>query len=759
MPSLLSRLRALPPSGLDLLVWTLPLLGLSIVAGLWMLVLGQLEGERRQLEREAEARLIGLTQAYEDYARRSLQQVDQIMRFAALQVEQDPHGRDWTTQVRITLLRLGLVEQPGVLGVYLGDAAGQVLPEGEPPPFQGLAGREFFEVQRESSGLGLFVGRTMAASSGARRWWLPLSRRVQDADGTFVGVIVVLMDPRHFSEFYRVSQFGREGAVALLGSDGRLLARRAGERQWFGEDAGEDALLLQLARWPEGSYLARNRLDGVERRVAYKSLPGYALVVSGALSQAELLAPYELRRAALLRLAAGASALLLLAFGGLSWAALSLRRVLRAREQSRARFEAAWDASPDAFWMLRAERDAQGRLLDLRFTHCNRRGAELLGRPKQDLIGRLRSEVLPGGGDPRLFTLYCETLNSRRAQQAEFALDLPAARGLHLQQMVVPVGDGVALTLHDLSAERRREREMLQTQHAQQAAEKRLRDITDSLPVLISYVDRSERLLFINATFRHWTGMSTQQALGRSVREVLGEAAYAQRAPWLQRALAGERVGFELEPRAEGQQRWLRVDYVPDIGPDGLVQGLYGLSQDISALKQVQRELLTLARHDSLTGLANRAYFEEALALALGRAARHHRALALLFLDLDRFKNINDSLGHAMGDVVLKEFACRLRDCVRTVDMVARLAGDEFVVILEDLGSDQEPALVARKIAAVMARPFELEGQVLQISASIGIAYQPADQPTRPELLLARADRALYEAKGAGRNTFRQSGS
>ena len=758
MPAaLLSRLRALPRGGLDLLLWALPLLGLSVVAGLWMLVLGQLEGERRQLEREAEARLIGLTQAYEDYARRSLQQVDQIMRFAALQVEQDRRGRDWAAQVRVTLLRLGLAEQPGVLGVYLADAAGELLPDGDPPPFQGFSGREFFEVQRDASGLGLFIGRSEAFVPGRPRWWLPLSRRVQDADGTFTGVIVVLMDPRHFSEFYRVSQFGREGAVALLGSDGRLLARRAGERQWFGEEAGEEALLLQLARWPEGSYLTRDRLDGVERRVAYKTVQGYALVVSGALGQAELLAPYEARRAALLRLAAGASVLLLLAFGGLSWAVFSLRRVLRARELARQRFEAAWDASPDAFWMLRAERDAQGRLLDLRFTHCNRRGAELLGRPKEDLIGCLRSEVLEGGGDPRLFTLYCEALNSRRPQQAEFALDLPAARGLHLQQLVVPVGDGVALTLHDLSAERRRERDMLQTQHAQQAAEKRLRDITDSLPVLISYVDRSERLLFINATFRHWTGMSTQQALGRSVREVLGEAAYAQRAPWLQRALAGERVGFELAPR-EDQRRWLRVDYVPDIGPDGLVQGLYGLSQDISALKQVQGELMVLARHDSLTGLANRAYFEEGLALALGRAARHHRALALLFLDLDRFKSINDSLGHAMGDAVLKEFARRLRECVRAVDMVARLAGDEFVVILEDLGSDQEPALVARKIAAVMARPFELEGEVLQISASIGIAYQPADQPTRPELLLARADRALYEAKDAGRNTFRQSG-
>ncbi|QPF76128.1 diguanylate cyclase [Roseateles sp. DAIF2] len=743
---------------LDLLVWALPLLGVATIAGLCLLIWGQLTTERQQVEREAEARVTGLTQAFEEYARRSLQQVDLISNFAALQVEQRARGEDWAGGAQTSLLKLGLAELPGVIGFYLADARGRVLDATRPMAVEEVGGRDYFLVHRDPGSAGLFIARPEPGRAG-QPWQLPLTRRLQHGDGDFAGVLVVLLDPRHFTDFYRASQFGRQGVVALVGLDWVLRARRSGERLWFGDTAGNNYLIEQLKRWPEGSYVAGSKLDGVQRRLAYKTMQGYPLVALGGLSLEEVLAPYEARRALLLRLTALACLALLLAFGGLSLAAASLRRSQAARERARAQFEAAWDASTDAFWMLRAERDARGNLLDFRFSHCNARGAQLLGKSKEELIGRLRSEVFPDGGDSRFLMLYCAALRSRRTLQDEFGLDMPAARGLSLQHQVVPVGDGVALTLRDVTAERQREAAMLRTQAALQATEKRLRDITDNLPVLISYVDTQERLSFLNATFRAWTRMEPEQALGRPIKEVLDERRYAQRAPWLRRALAGERVSFELESERDGQPLWLRNDYVPDFGPDGVVQGIYGLSQDITVLKEVQRELLALARHDSLTGLANRHQFDEVLPLALARAARSGRALALLFLDVDKFKSINDSLGHAMGDAVLKEFARRLRESVRSVDLVARLAGDEFVVILEELSGEEEPALVAHKIAAAIARPFELEGQRLQVTTSIGIAYQSGGgaATVTPAALLQRADEALYEAKGAGRNTFRQT--
>jgi diguanylate cyclase (GGDEF)-like protein len=127
-----------------------------------------------------------------------------------------------------------------------------------------------------------------------------------------------------------------------------------------------------------------------------------------------------------------------------------------------------------------------------------------------------------------------------------------------------------------------------------------------------------------------------------------------------------------------------------------------------------------------------------------------------MFLDVDRFKDINDRLGHGMGDRVLKEFADRLRSSVRTTDTVARLAGDEFVIVLEGLGTDVEPTAVAQKIVAQMNRPFEVDGHVLLVTTSIGVAFHRHGN-LDPAALLARADGALYAAKTAGRNTFQLS--
>jgi diguanylate cyclase (GGDEF)-like protein len=165
-----------------------------------------------------------------------------------------------------------------------------------------------------------------------------------------------------------------------------------------------------------------------------------------------------------------------------------------------------------------------------------------------------------------------------------------------------------------------------------------------------------------------------------------------------------------------------------------------------------ERNLHALAHTDTLTGLPNRRQFESALQGASG-TARPGRGTALLYLDVDHFKQINDRYGHAVGDAVLVEFARRLRASVRGSDLVSRLAGDEFTVLLNDVAGETDVALVANKILAAMRLPFELEAVVLRVGTSIGAAL--ADQPDpAPERLLDTADRALYAAKEAGRNTW-----
>lgn len=291
-------------------------------------------------------------------------------------------------------------------------------------------------------------------------------------------------------------------------------------------------------------------------------------------------------------------------------------------------------------------------------------------------------------------------------------------------------------------------------QHEQAQVERQLRDITDNLPVLISYVDCEERYVFVNATCKHWLGLDSGSLLGRTVAESMPPASYAQRSGHLKAALAGQRVEFHVEEAmALGPTRSLQSVYIPDTQPDGTVTGLYMLSTDVTALKDVERQLDQLARVDALTGLPNRRQFDERLAEAISRASRGHKPIAVMFLDVDHFKSINDTLGHAAGDAVLKEFAARLRKSVRVTDTAARLAGDEFVVLLEAVHTEADAEQVAKKIVGAIRAPFLIDGKPLRVTTSVGVAF--SSRPAPDGSLMHRADEALYLAKGAGRDTFR----
>lgn len=290
----------------------------------------------------------------------------------------------------------------------------------------------------------------------------------------------------------------------------------------------------------------------------------------------------------------------------------------------------------------------------------------------------------------------------------------------------------------------------------QAESELRLRAITDNMPALITYIDRDEKITFANATSREWLGLDPAQVLGRHIQEVAGREVYVSRQPMLARALAGERVEFESRTQRAGFERITQVIYVPDVRTDGLTHGIFSLALDITALKVVEHKLIELARLDTLTGLPNRLAFNEYLPDAVLRGQLTGHAMALMFLDIDHFKAINDTMGHAVGDAVLAEYARRLQACVRGTDMVARLAGDEFVLVLEGLGAPEAAAVVAEKIVQrVHMPPFVVDGQRVDVTTSIGIAFHRAagSSATAAELL-ARADAALYNAKAAGRDRF-----
>ena len=160
------------------------------------------------------------------------------------------------------------------------------------------------------------------------------------------------------------------------------------------------------------------------------------------------------------------------------------------------------------------------------------------------------------------------------------------------------------------------------------------------------------------------------------------------------------------------------------------------------------------AAHDKLTGLPNRRLFDDRLKQALARAHRSRAPLAVRYVDADKFKPVNDTHGHAMGDALLKHFGSRLTACVRATDTVARIGGDEFAVILENVEVARDAHAVAEKIVATMREPFEIEGHRLEVSASVGVAVLSDRDGFFADALLKRADGALYEAKRAGRDRY-----
>ena len=211
---------------------------------------------------------------------------------------------------------------------------------------------------------------------------------------------------------------------------------------------------------------------------------------------------------------------------------------------------------------------------------------------------------------------------------------------------------------------------------------------------------------------------------------------------------------YEISHRicmADGRIKWVNERCEMHFDAQGKAVRSTGTVQDITERMQAEAQISQLAYHDTLTGLNNRFSLLSQLEQALAMAHREQRALAVVFLDLDRFKNINDTLGHAMGDALLRDVACRLRDSVRESDIVARLGGDEFVVALTEVDDATSAARLADKILQTLARPYRIGEETLHSTASIGVAFYPNDGQDA-EALMKNADTAMYHAKSLGRN-------
>ena len=390
--------------------------------------------------------------------------------------------------------------------------------------------------------------------------------------------------------------------------------------------------------------------------------------------------------------------------------------------------------------------DCTGRVL-----YLNKTLERTLGCSASEVLGKRAGETAPDGRYDALEQAVRRVGASGNAE--DFEQRVPGPNGetrYHVIRIVPEAGpDGSPISVlavgRDLTAQKRAEEEL-------RLAASVFHNSAEGVMV----TDAAAHILSVNPAFSDITGYTVDEVLGRNpslLRSDHQEPEFYQ-AMWESLARNGLWQG-EIWNRKKGGEaylEWLTINRIDDGA--GTPIRYVAVFHDVTESRRKDEHIRHLAFHDALTGLPNRALMQDRLQHALDRARRDGGRLSVTFIDLDRFKAINDTLGHEVGDLLLIEVAHRIKKRLRAADTVARLGGDEFVVLMEELQEIGDCACLAQELIAAIAQPVDLCGYTVQVGASMGMAFFPEDGSSSMELM-KRADMAMYAAKSAGRNTYR----
>ena len=405
------------------------------------------------------------------------------------------------------------------------------------------------------------------------------------------------------------------------------------------------------------------------------------------------------------------------------------QRARRALEGAHAQVRTILESIEDGFFSVNRKWE---------ITYANSRAATLVGVPRGSSIGRPLwsvSDALYGSEVGRIYRRAMET-----GENASFET-FYAPTGMWYSERVYAHDDGLSVFFHDIT-------DRVQRDHLVRDSERRLRDMIAMTPTGYLLLDADGIVREANPALCQLSGYAREELIGADVATILTDGAAG---PALNvRAAGGQGHALETVIRHRaGDAVYALVNQSITRDTDGGILALTAFITDITERKRAEARLEQLATRDVLTGLPNRAWLNGHLKAMLGEGGA---ATTVLFIDLNRFKEVNDSLGHAVGDVLLQHVATRLQACMRPGDVVARLGGDEFVVAAHCAGRD-DAAAIARSVLAALAAPFHADGLEMHVGASIGISLSGSEAGT-PELLFQNADTAMYKAKARGESAF-----
>jgi diguanylate cyclase (GGDEF)-like protein/PAS domain S-box-containing protein len=749
----MTRPTALPPQHHQHAEWLGPgalllVLGVVVAGLIWL--------DHRGIETREADRLQAQAHVIDDNLVRQLEAADSaLVGIRDEYLHAPPGGPAAALSGRLKLLASAM---PGVRTINILDADGTVVASSR-RELVGNSNRHlpyFIVPRRQPNASVLYLSAPFRSTLGA--FLVNVGRVLTRPDGTFGGLVVASLDPEYFEVVLRSVIYATDMHTTLVHGDGQVFKTVPEDPAAFGLDLSKPGSVFarhrsggQVASLLTGPVLATDD----DRMVALRGIARAGLRMDKDIVIAvsrDLSAMYEPWRTRAL----GYGGFYALCVGVTAFSQWVNRRRRRAVEQIAATAMTERQRSVERLQLVADHVPALIAYVDtgLRFRFANRTYRDWLGLDPESLLGRSLQEVF---GDTSYNPVRMHFEAALGGVETVYQQEVAMLHGVrYVEAIVVPqldrggVVEGLCLLVNDLTNHRKAELELARSEERMSFA------LEGSGLALFDWDIPSDRV-YQSAHAAEMLGWPAVESVSSSaeLRATVHPDDLGNVMAHLRETLKGTvpiyRVEFRLKTAAGGWM-WLRSRArVVERDANGRALRLAGTNADMTRRRAMEDRLRQMAELDSLTGLPNRSLFLDRLQQALLRAERGHRLIALLFVDVDHFKSVNDTRGHATGDQLLKVFAERMQATVRKSDTVARLGGDEFTVILEDIQDVQDAHALAQKLIERARTPVPLEGGPLSVSASIGVAMS-----VRGDLdglaLLHRADTALYEAKRRGRD-------